>query len=459
MAFYYPKSFFLLVVLITYLQAPITSSPTHDLTKVIEFNLHGIKQLENDPETYSNRNCVQVRSKDKNILNYNDYVDEEEPRKEVCEDVVLSPQEIQNARAYTQYLKGLNNHFWQRGLMNRATVISTSGFHEILAVLMRMAKADSPSKRELEQALGHPTLEAIKFLQIRNYLESLQVASSTVFYFPNTTIVSKNIQQDLRNMNVNITNSFEKLNEFVVTKSKGRANLENNDFKLRDPALINVISFQLKWQHRVTYDPERPIPFYLKDGTEVQVPMMIVYQNLESYVKDDHYFVVKIPFLKVVGHLGMKLNGLAAYVIAQCKDTPVPEISRELIDEVLEGMRNPDSYDITLKMPGIKLQAESKLTTNEFSKLLVSPNKDFLLNTDYLKFSIHQEAYLCMDDKGAVGGSTSASQLINLGLDSMDIFIVDHPYIILLALEETLEPIFVAKVDEVSTEMVACTRD
>ena len=216
--------------------------------------------------------------------------------------------------------------------------------------------------------------------------------------------------------------------------------------------LLNAIYFKGIWQSEFNEDDTEDLPFYLENGSTVQVPTM---QKTESlpYYSNNVFRAVKLAY--GAGNYNM-------FVFLPHEENSVKNIVNELnVDNWKSWMESfTDSVNIDIKLPRLKYKYEIKLNkvlsdmgmgvaferdVADFTGI----NRDGHLNIDYVK----HKTFIEVNEKGTEAAAVTvvAFEYTSVGPSNMQ-FNVNRPFLYAITEKDTDAILFMGTVKNPKSE-------
>ncbi len=206
--------------------------------------------------------------------------------------------------------------------------------------------------------------------------------------------------------------------------------------------LTNTIYFRAEWEHKFLepgYTKNRP--FYLKDSSEVSVPMMSGEVETLNYARADGYQAVELPYK------GEKLS-----MIVILPDTGRFDEFEEMLDATLVEMviKDLEIARVQINMPRFSFESGFLLkeTLSKMGMPVAFGNANFSGMTGsadlYIRDVVHK-AWISVDEAGTEAGAATAVAMEGMAEEVINIT-VDSPFIFLIRDIETGTILFVGRV-------------
>ena len=198
--------------------------------------------------------------------------------------------------------------------------------------------------------------------------------------------------------------SVQRLNDWVAQITRGKIKRMMSPNGALKCVLANAIFFKGTWKEAFSRAATRQEPFFLLNGTTVQVPMMNSSPRHLLYAKSNLLEAVQLPY---------KGRDLAMNVILPARDKKL-----ETIDPRLSNMKFA-APEVQLSMPKLKLTTSYNLVKPLKGIGLVSPftgAADFSrMSTSSLKIdSVSHKAFLEVDEKGTEAAAATTVAMTEL---------------------------------------------
>jgi len=209
--------------------------------------------------------------------------------------------------------------------------------------------------------------------------------------------------------------------------------------------LTNIIYFSAEWEHKfleANYTKNRP--FYLKDGSEITVPMMASRLLSLNYSEGDGYQAVELPYEGEELSMVVILPDTGRF--NEFETTLDGALAKAIIDD-LETAR------VQMRMPRFSFESgfllKKALSDMGMPVAFIWPHADFSGMTDeddlFIRDVVHQ-AWVSVDESGTEAAAASAIAA-EAGLEEGIIeFTIDRPFIFLIRDIETGTILFVGRV-------------
>jgi serpin B len=207
--------------------------------------------------------------------------------------------------------------------------------------------------------------------------------------------------------------------------------------------LTNAIYFNAAWQHPFSEDLTRDGTFYLPDGGEASVPMMMLTEEL-GYAAGPGYQVVELPYD------GDELSMLILLPDEGKLESLGASLDAKLMDGIVKQL---EPTQVALTMP--KFEFEASLNLADTLAAMGMPDAfgraaDFSGMTgskDLFISAVIHKAFVAVDEAGTEAAAATAVVMKRLSIPEPPIeVIVDRPFMFLIRDIETGAILFVGRV-------------
>lgn len=220
--------------------------------------------------------------------------------------------------------------------------------------------------------------------------------------------------------------------------------------------LINALYFNGTWEHQFDKSATKPLPFYLSDGAQKDVPTMTVHDTLKYYTADN-VSVVELPYGK---------GDYSMWILLPSATSSLPALTGSLTSNeyqaILDGLRDTD---VQLQLPKFKIRYDTLL--NDPLKSLgmgiaFGPAADFSRMEDgenqrqlFISRVIHS-TYIDVNEQGTEAAAVTVvemSRATNQGDEGGPVFFkADRPFMFLIKENHENTIMFMGAVTRPSTD-------
>ncbi len=240
--------------------------------------------------------------------------------------------------------------------------------------------------------------------------------------------------------------SKKTINGWVKDKTRGKIPTIIEDIKPEHTMfLVNAVYFLGKWQHRFDSSDTRDEPFYLSDGTTVNVPIMNQETDLELSTGES-YRAVRLPYGNGSFYMVVLLpNG----------DTGVDELISSMDNSkwksLLEGFHK---QSLALYLPRFETSCEYELKDPLIEmgmELAFSNLADFSNMIDVVPVKIGEvkhKTFIKLDEEGTEAAAVTSVGMVMTSVGSGPMsFRVDRPFLFVIAEKESGAILFSGKIE------------
>ena len=210
--------------------------------------------------------------------------------------------------------------------------------------------------------------------------------------------------------------------------------------------LINAIYFKGQWQYRFDEESTRDKSFWLADGSQVQVPMMVQEAALNYYV-DDQLQAVELPYGDGEFSMVVLVPDQSYDLDRMIEELTIVEWNR--IVSNLSSQRN-----VKLYLPKFKFAYENILNDalkDEGMGIAFGTGADFTGIYPDPRIAITRVIHKSFIEVNEEGTEAAAATAVEVGYTSVDpnqpfTFIVDRPFIIIIKENSTETVLFMGKI-------------
>jgi serpin B len=207
--------------------------------------------------------------------------------------------------------------------------------------------------------------------------------------------------------------------------------------------LINAIYFKGDWTVRFDRNDTRPEPFHLPDGSDREVPLMRLQEDLD-YLQTANFKAVDMGFGE--GHFRMA-------VVLPLPNVPLDVVVESLTSENWSTWQ--DSFfevEVALRLPRFELEYEQSLVQNLADlgmPTAFTSSADFSgINPTHNLFisEVKHKTYLKVHEEGAEAAAVTSVEVSNTSMPQVIEMRVDRPFLIVIHDRHTGAVLFVGKI-------------
>jgi len=208
--------------------------------------------------------------------------------------------------------------------------------------------------------------------------------------------------------------------------------------------LTNAIYFKGDWLNKFDKDLTTNKNFELPDGTNVSVPMMILYETKLkfNYTETNELQILELPYK------GNKLSMII--ILPKENNVSIAEkiLSRENLSKWIDSM---NETNVEILLPKFKLETEYTLKDYLANMGMVNP---FTLNADFSGMTgkkdlfiekIKHKAFIEVNEEGAEAAAATSVHMALTAIPNYTVFNADHPFIFLILHKETGNILFMGR--------------
>ncbi|KAJ1503018.1 hypothetical protein HMI55_002646, partial [Coelomomyces lativittatus] len=339
---------------------------------------------------------------------------------------------------------------------------SPAGLYLALGRFIHLAQIGSPSYQELKEdwKINPDKTSPQRLAAFDTYLGNNQINSVNLFYQPlSYKDKSPELTKALSASNTIFVHNQGDLNMIVNEKTKGGikevklpTDIENTQ------VLYNILSFKFIWYINFVREEELS-DFVVNRGERLKVSYMSTLENFVTTATND-YKAAKLDFIKDPNAINKEpLEDFSAYLVRLKSGKPLHEIW----EEVHQKLSQEEKIKIRIKLPAFRTEQETEFESTMFPKLLQERNNDFPIiakaaSTDSLKIKMKQKTFVCVDEKGSVGGGVTSVHGGNFAAGPRTLEFNEAFYYI-IAGNKVATPLFVSYVTKGMTDLKeSCTK-
>lgn len=332
-----------------------------------------------------------------------------------------------------------------------------------MALSMAYNGADGDTKEEIAGVLQKEGIEveelnkanASMMMMLHSEAEEIQLSVGNSIWLNEDFTFQEEFAQhsqdyfnaEIQEINVEDDGSVDTINNWVSVATNGKIEgiVEAPLNPLTVAILINAIYFKGDWQYPFEEDDTESGIFQLQDGTEEEVQLMAMTENL-PYMENSSFQAVSLPY----GEGEMSMN-----VFLPSESSSLEEFSSSLTAEKLEEWRAGFSEQrISLKLPTFQLEYESELKESlellgmesafydgaNFSRLIQEDNPVKIS-------SVLQKTFIDVSEEGTeAAAATSVTFLETSGPAEPILMEVDRPFFFTITEEESGTVLFMGSI-------------
>ena len=339
-----------------------------------------------------------------------------------------------------------------------------SPFSILTALTMAYQGAEGPTKDEMAEALRYDGIEILElnkdFNTILKYLNNLDRKidlniNNSIWIRDGEKVkedfigVNKSaFNAEVNELDFSKHNSADIINQWIDGATKGKI------LRMIEPPigpdvfmyLINAIYFKGEWSEQFDKDHTQKSKFFLNDGREIDVNMMIRTGNIE-YGVGDNFTVVRLPYG----------NGKTSmYTILPNKGIPMEEFINSLNsykwNEIKQSLSMKE--DLMVQIPRFKIEYGIKDLKNSLSNL--GMKEAF---TDYADFSgirentsisrVLHKAVIEVNEEGSEAAAVTVAEVKTTAYMEPLTFTANRPFVFVISEDELGTILFTGKVNNI----------
>jgi len=206
--------------------------------------------------------------------------------------------------------------------------------------------------------------------------------------------------------------------------------------------LINAIYFKGEWTHRFSEDESRDEDFILETGGEKKVPMMHMEEEFR-YARAAAYGMLRLPYGR---------EKLVMYVLLPDEGTGVDAVIGGLDSESWKSLKSQmEDKTAVLAMPRYRFEYGAKSLNGALSRMgmgmAFGPGADFSgINPGIFISEVLHKAVIEVNEKGSEAAAATAVSMEESAPPERIEFIVNRPFLFLIADDRTGSILFMGKV-------------
>ncbi|KAJ1506821.1 hypothetical protein HMI54_011952 [Coelomomyces lativittatus] len=376
-------------------------------------------------------------------------------------DVGKNDQMTLEATQLLQEMATFSKVFLASNIKDNLEASSPAGLYLALGRFIHLAQIGSPSYQELKEdwKINPDKTSPQRLAAFDTYLGNNQINSVNLFYQPlSYKDKSPELTKALSASNTIFVHNQGDLNMIVNEKTKGGikevklpTDIENTQ------VLYNILSFKFIWYINFVREEELS-DFVVNRGERLKVSYMSTLENFVTTATND-YKAAKLDFIKDPNAINKEpLEDFSAYLVRLKSGKPLHEIW----EEVHQKLSQEEKIKIRIKLPAFRTEQETEFESTMFPKLLQERNNDFPIiakaaSTDSLKIKMKQKTFVCVDEKGSVGGGVTSVHGGNFAAGPRTLEFNEAFYYI-IAGNKVATPLFVSYVTKGMTDLKeSCT--